>query len=296
MPRRTIAALATAVAALMLATSAAHGAAIPIVGQVGATYERAGGEHALGMATTAEAKLKVSGVNVYAQRFERGGVIWSSKDKGTAWLTPSIPALSGVKGERDALARYGFTAGQLLRTGELCKATSKDKRMLAAQMRGGTIVDLRQPDKVKKCKDPTLPGVANIKSPMTSTTTVKAFVTKSADRKALGKALKAITSEDGPVLVHCTLGRDRTGWTVAVIMSLVGADQGDVYAEYLRTAGTREDRLMSALDEVAEGYDDEKGWRGASFAGMYRYATDGLGLTDADIARLRAKFGERALP
>ena len=135
MPRRTIATLAAAVAALLLSLSAAHGAAIPIVGQVGATYERAGGEHALGVATTAEAKLKVSGVNVYIQRFERGGVIWSSKDRGTAWLTPSIPALSGIKNERDALARYGFTAGQLLRTGDLCKATSKDRRLLAAQMR-----------------------------------------------------------------------------------------------------------------------------------------------------------------
>ena len=291
MPRRIIATLATAVVALMLSLSVAQGAAIPIVGQVGATYERAGGEHALGMATTTEAKLKVSGVNVYAQRFERGGVIWSSRDKGTAWLTPSIPALSGIKNERDAIARYGLAAGQLLRAGELCRATAKDRRLLAAQLHGGTIIDLRQPDKAKRCKDPALPGVANVKSPMTSTTTAKAFVTKSADRKALGKALRAVAAEDGPVLVHCTLGRDRTGWTVAVIMSLVGADQGDVYAEYLRTSGTREDRLVSALDEVAERYDDGKGWRGASFAGMYRYATGGLGLTDADIARLRAKFG-----
>ncbi len=39
----------------------------------------------------------------------------------------------------------------------------------------------------------------------------------------------------GPALVHCTAGKDRTGWAVAVLLLLLGVSEEDVLAEYLRT-------------------------------------------------------------
>ncbi len=40
---------------------------------------------------------------------------------------------------------------------------------------------------------------------------------------------------DQPVLVHCTVGKDRTGVTVAVALSAAGVDRDAVIADYART-------------------------------------------------------------
>ncbi len=38
-----------------------------------------------------------------------------------------------------------------------------------------------------------------------------------------------------PVLVHCTAGKDRTGFACAMVMHALGADEETIFAEYLRT-------------------------------------------------------------
>jgi protein-tyrosine phosphatase len=43
--------------------------------------------------------------------------------------------------------------------------------------------------------------------------------------------------EDHPVLVHCTVGKDRTGVTVALTLAAVGVDEDAVIADYARTEG-----------------------------------------------------------
>ena len=68
-------------------------------------------------------------------------------------------------------------------------------------------------------------------------------------------------------------------------MSILGADQADIYREYLRTSGADEADLVEGLDKVATTYGG--GWEhGVTGAGMYRYVR-ALGLTDADIDALR---------
>lgn len=42
---------------------------------------------------------------------------------------------------------------------------------------------------------------------------------------------------DQPVLVHCTVGKDRTGVTVALALAAAGVDEDDVVADYARTEG-----------------------------------------------------------
>lgn len=42
---------------------------------------------------------------------------------------------------------------------------------------------------------------------------------------------------DQPVLVHCTVGKDRTGVTVAVALAAAGVDRRAVIADYARTEG-----------------------------------------------------------
>ncbi|RCK68758.1 MULTISPECIES: tyrosine-protein phosphatase [Desertihabitans] len=45
-------------------------------------------------------------------------------------------------------------------------------------------------------------------------------------------ALRAIAHADGAALVHCAAGKDRTGTTVALALSLVGAERDAVVADY----------------------------------------------------------------
>jgi protein-tyrosine phosphatase len=62
----------------------------------------------------------------------------------------------------------------------------------------------------------------------------RAYVTDAAD--TFGDAIAAIAAGDGrPALVHCTAGKDRTGFTVAVLQLALGASEDSVLTDYLRT-------------------------------------------------------------
>ena len=51
----------------------------------------------------------------------------------------------------------------------------------------------------------------------------------------------------GPMLVHCTAGKDRTGIVVAVLLRAIGVRRADVLADYLRT----EPNLPPAVERAA---------------------------------------------
>jgi protein-tyrosine phosphatase len=44
-----------------------------------------------------------------------------------------------------------------------------------------------------------------------------------------------VATGPGPVLVHCTAGKDRTGIVIAVLLRAIGVRRDDVLADYLRT-------------------------------------------------------------
>lgn len=57
---------------------------------------------------------------------------------------------------------------------------------------------------------------------------------------------RVVASSPGPVLVHCTAGKDRTGVVVAVLLRAVGVRRADVVEDYLRTEANLP-RLWAAL-------------------------------------------------
>lgn len=134
----------------------------------------------------------------------------------------------------------------------------------------------------------------------------RAFVGSPAIREGFATATRRIVAATGrPVLYHCTLGKDRTGWLTAILLEIAGADRATIAADYARTntelaeltgklvaaAQTRRgiepelvrpvlaaapEYLDAAYAEVRAGY--------GTFAG---YLRDGLGLTDVDVRQLR---------
>jgi protein-tyrosine phosphatase len=49
------------------------------------------------------------------------------------------------------------------------------------------------------------------------------------------EAVSLVAQSSGPVLVHCTAGKDRTGIVVAVILAAVGVLSDEIVLDYLRT-------------------------------------------------------------
>ncbi|WP_405329851.1 tyrosine-protein phosphatase [Fibrobacter sp.] len=54
-------------------------------------------------------------------------------------------------------------------------------------------------------------------------------------KKGLVKGLRYMIEHDGPYLLHCTYGMDRTGFTIAVLEALMGATADEIKSDYATT-------------------------------------------------------------
>ncbi len=68
----------------------------------------------------------------------------------------------------------------------------------------------------------------------------------------IANGFRYMIEHDGPYLVHCTFGMDRTGFTIAVLEALMGATTEDIQADYAKTFSNYfnvVDRMHVALNE-----------------------------------------------
>lgn len=114
---------------------------------------------------------------------------------------------------------------------------------------------------------------------------------------------------EGAALFHCTTGKDRTGWAAASLLSILGAHEDDIFADYLQTntdllpaleamiqaaeargvarelllpvLGVQEQYLAAALDQMRTQYGNAR-----------NYALSGLGLSEAEIEQLHERFSD----
>lgn len=132
--------------------------------------------------------------------------------------------------------------GVLLRSGQLSGATTTGVNALRGSIRH--IVDLRDGEEV--AAEPTeIEGPDTTHLPLFLGSVRSFFETDTSlddlylhlleeSGERLVEAIRIIAA-GAPTLVHCTVGKDRTGVTVALALSAVGADREAVIADYALT-------------------------------------------------------------
>ena len=104
------------------------------------------------------------------------------------------------------------------------------------------------------------------------------YVTDSYHRQQFGKAITAFANEPDPVWVHCTMGQDRTGWFVAMVMFAGGATEKQVYEEFNRTPNPPTWKLTLGLKTIKQKYGT-----------VDNYLRTGLGLSQTTLNKINAK-------
>ncbi|QMU97797.1 tyrosine-protein phosphatase [Microbacterium esteraromaticum] len=159
----------------------------------------------------------------------------------------TVLAVGGVANIRDvggmAAGSSRVRAGVLFRSGHLAQLTAEGGAILSGRVRH--VVDLR--DDIEVEREPSaLTGVPTTRIPL-FLGSVGSFFAQNMDLAAMYRhlidesaprlvdAVRVIAAGE-PTLVHCTVGKDRTGVTVALALSAVGADRDAVVSDYALTA------------------------------------------------------------
>ncbi|TMM33387.1 MAG: tyrosine-protein phosphatase [Actinobacteria bacterium] len=145
-------------------------------------------------------------------------------------------------------------------------------------------------------------------TPSAMLTVYRWFVSAPAARAAFATALRRITAATGPLLYHCSAGKDRTGWLSALLLGALGADRTTITDDYLLTnevtaeamakllavmdtrKGVPPDVLRPVLDAAPEYLDAAFERLESEYGTLDRYLREGLGLGADELAALRRRL------
>ncbi|MFJ6753618.1 tyrosine-protein phosphatase [Streptomyces sp. NPDC091273] len=138
----------------------------------------------------------------------------------------------------------------------------------------------------------------------------RTFVTSPENRAQFAATLREIADgSQGPILYHCTSGKDRTGWTSYVLLRALAVPEDTAERDYLASntfraaydarlrAGLKQSGrmqnpdLLIPLQEVRQDYlDAATAQLEADYGSFYGYLTQGLGLDLRTLAKLQNKM------
>jgi protein-tyrosine phosphatase len=135
------------------------------------------------------------------------------------------------------------------------------------------------------------------------------FVTSDVERAAYGALLTQLASGNGAQLFHGTVGKDRTGWAAALLLSIANVPLDVIVADYLLTNTYAIASIQARVDAVRQQSGDDAAANAAplfsaqssylqagfdqvqqSYGTMPSYLTQGLGLAQSTIDTLRARL------
>lgn len=123
-------------------------------------------------------------------------------------------------------------------------------------------------------------------------------------REGLSRGLTAMAENDGPSLIHCAEGKDRTGFVCMVIEALCGASYDEIEADYMQTyanyyhfdQASDPDRyaiiVRDMLDPMIAALTGDEGvdLKTADLSRCAEQYLADLGLSEETIAQLKAKL------
>lgn len=82
--------------------------------------------------------------------------------------------------------------------------------------------------------------------------TYRHFVTLPSAHAGYRALLSALADDEGSSIIHCTAGKDRTGWAVALLQRLCGTSDDDIVTDYLASNAAMEQTYRPMLDSFAD--------------------------------------------
>lgn len=134
------------------------------------------------------------------------------------------------------------------------------------------------------------------------------LVTDPVARLQFGALLTRLARVPGPQVIHGAAGKDRTGWAAALLLAIADAPLDVIIQDYLLTNAAAQQQIESRVTEhaartgaqlptVAPLYQARSETIEAAFEEMHagfgtlaNYLAQGLGMSSADVAMLRAKM------
>lgn len=195
-----------------------------------------------------------------------------------------------LKNFRDASR---VTSGRILKEGVLYRSAELSRihlnnheanRLGILLGKDATIIDVRVRSRMITMPDQKVKGAREVKIPIGGVLDQAPMVTDPARRAGIKQVLQTAANAKGDVLIHCTAGKDRTGWIIAMIMYVSGANDADVMKEYMKSndawPGQVKPEWMNSGVNLAR----------KNYGSIRNYLKNGVGLSDADIAKLAHKF------
>jgi protein-tyrosine phosphatase len=254
----------------------------------------------------------------------------------SATQPPITPRLSGADNFRDLggigagyrTAGGGHVARGVVYRSNALTLTPADLASLSS-LHITEVVDLRTSAEIAAKPDTPLPGAEWINQDVlgsTDVTTAPSFatpqeavsmmdgvytsmVTSPEAREAIAGTLTTIADAKGAVVVHCTAGKDRTGWTSALLLHIAGADRETIDQNYLLSNQYSRAAITASLGGITAAHGAaaaaayapllgvEQPFLDAAYAAAEQqygsvdgYLANGLGLSTATIAKLKARL------
>lgn len=231
-------------------------------GKIYETYLKFGGQAIFGLPIGKEVHSSL--YSAYYQRCEKGHIWWSSASGGRGVPFTNTVRLKGAKNFRD-MAGEGdglFKRGLIYRSNSL--SLPNMERYILQTLGVKTIIKFGG-------SDVSVSGATRLSYPIKnlSASTIaqkqamyRNYVNNATNQLYIGKTIKYLATATAPLVVHCSQGRDRTGWISAIVHTLMGVSAEDRMAEYMKSAsptygtvGSVDPRyLQAALDEVEHRY------------------------------------------
>jgi len=232
-------------------------------------------------------------------------------------MSDRLPPFQAIDNFRDyggyAAAGARVACGRLYRSAHQARATEADLAQLA-QLNIATVVDLRRPGERRDqpSRRPAnwagqviesdhddggeAPHITFLKSADLTEDSGRAFMTdtyrrlpfEAAHIDLFSRYFRTLAVGDGPVLIHCAAGKDRTGLLAALTHSLLGVSRDDLINDYLLTNAAVD--LEGRAEGIAKKLTEMTG-RAASHGAVVAFLGVEAEYLDGAFAEIAARHG-----